>query len=509
MSQTANLKKPKKLIVCCDGTWQNRDSGWVKGTFKEPNGHMAIPTNVTRITRAIKPLDQNEHPQVVYYQAGVGTGFSIVDHVLGGGTGEGLSENIREAYGFMSDNYTEGDSLFLVGFSRGAFTARSIGGLIGGIGLLNKHAMEYFYAIFKDWENAGKEGYTPWISKQIPSFKIDPPRSSEVPDIQEYLSRYRSKLVHLRLTREVKITAIGVWDTVGALGIPTTPWLQAIGLPDFIHEYKFLDTTLGNHIEHAFHGLALDEQRASFAPTLWSKPPGCTTQLKQVWFPGVHSNVGGAYEDMSTSDVTLAWMMSQLRPWIEFYPNYMRDEHLKNVAWYKQHPPAHMWGSGRVYNSLEGITALGGKKARTPKQYYRTDYWSGKQTDEPLRETNESMHMSVRARQMLGGFNIDQKTRYSPDSLKGWNYTPVAGSQNDGFARHTKNDSVVTSEEIFSAGDAEHQKGWRWVNQEEGKEMLEDDLGFFELQLLEADPEVAVKILGGKPDQSRFRVGDE
>lgn len=99
--------------------------------------------------------------QIVYYQAGVGTGNSIWDHVVGGGTGAGLSEHIREAYSFLANNYQRGDEIFLLGFSRGAFTARSIAGLIASVGLLTKKGLPHFYEVFKDWENQDKSGYVP------------------------------------------------------------------------------------------------------------------------------------------------------------------------------------------------------------------------------------------------------------------------------------------------------------------------------------------------------------
>ena len=165
----ATVTLPKKLIVCCDGTWMDSDNGWVAGKWGKA-GHLQNPTNVTRIARAISSEDDHHHPQIVYYQAGVGTGLGIWDHMVGGGTGMGLAEHIREAYAFLANNYRENDKLkvdvppdaiFLVGFSRGAFTARSIGGFIGAVGVLKKKAMPHFYEIFLDWENAGNKHHKP------------------------------------------------------------------------------------------------------------------------------------------------------------------------------------------------------------------------------------------------------------------------------------------------------------------------------------------------------------
>jgi uncharacterized protein (DUF2235 family) len=284
----------------------------VKGSWGK-KGHPANPTNVTRIARAISSEDDAHHPQVVYYQAGIGTGIGLTSQILGGGTGLGLAENIREAYAFLVSNYRENDperpgipkdSIFLIGFSRGAFTARSIGGLIAAVGVLKKRAMAHFYEVFSDWENAGNKDYTPLFFDQYAEHhrhedveSVKPPLSLARDDtkIDVYMDRYLKALLALDLTQEAQIKCIGVWDTVGALGIPINPWLQRVFpfLPSFVREYSWFDTRIDKHIENAFQALALDEHRFPFSPTLWEKPADCTTNLKQVWFPGAHSNVGG------------------------------------------------------------------------------------------------------------------------------------------------------------------------------------------------------------------------
>lgn len=171
---------------------KDSDSGWVNGALK-------TPSNVTRISRAIKPEDSEHHAQIVYYQAGIGTGLGLRDRLLGGGTGLGLSEHIREAYYFLANNYSPGDSIFLIGFSRGSFTARSLGGLIGNLGLLNKTGLPFFYEIFLDWENAGNpdsKGSSFWEHYRDP---LDPGRKSmpQTPSndparVYEYLNEYRA-----------------------------------------------------------------------------------------------------------------------------------------------------------------------------------------------------------------------------------------------------------------------------------------------------------------------------
>ncbi len=125
------------------------------------NGRLAIPSNVTRICRATRTESSSGTTQVVYYQAGVGTGLGPYDRIVGGATGLGLSENIREAYDFLAHNYVPGDQIVLLGYSRGAFTARSIAGLVGTIGVLTKKGLADFYEIFKDYENARDPAYRP------------------------------------------------------------------------------------------------------------------------------------------------------------------------------------------------------------------------------------------------------------------------------------------------------------------------------------------------------------
>src|SRR5436853_5282463 len=167
----------KRLVVCCDGTWNDSDNG---------TGY----TNVSRLAWAIKPFDdRNRATQIVFYQSGVGTAGDLSSKLGGGALGLGLSHNIRDAYSFISNNYVAGDEIFLFGFSRGAYTARSIGGLIGYAGLLHKRDMDRFADLWEGYRLRDKGAVDP-----RPQF---PDRHTPV-----------------------EIKCIGVWDTVGALGIP-------------------------------------------------------------------------------------------------------------------------------------------------------------------------------------------------------------------------------------------------------------------------------------------------
>lgn len=532
---------PKKLIVCCDGTWMDSDNGWVKGKGGSA-GHPQNPSNVTRIARAIKDQDDGHHQQIVYYQAGIGTGIGLYDHLVGGGTGAGLSENIREAYMFLASNYSEHkktfthdsmhDSIFLLGFSRGAFTARSLGGFIGALGILKKRAIPHFYEIFQDWENAGNPKKPPQFFDSFynlyPDWERKQPSAELAGDkhrISDYLKEYLQILLSYDLTQEVNIKCIGVWDTVGALGVPVNPLFQRIfHLPSFFKEYKWFDTTIDNHVENAFHALGLDERRFPYSPALWEKPKGCTTNLRQVWFPGAHSNVGGSYPDQSCADITLCWMMDQLsgntKPadkdfvdldWIKFDEDYMHGFYDMQIKQYQapDHPKFRGWGKGKVYDSLTFPQSLAGQKVRTPGLYHKTDYDTGDEKPELLHDTCESIHPSVRYRIDAGagpvesdwdqafprGLNfqpwfqwlyrkITSSTRtvtYLPTRSKG----PLAGWRlEDGHLSHEHPNGVPE-------GPAEEA---RWVYEgteaAENKVLYEERLGKFETMLKDKDKNV-------------------
>jgi len=227
----------------------------------------------------------------VYYHPGVGTG-NIVDHWIGGGTGIGLSENVRSAYAFFVDNYKDGDELFLFGFSRGAYTARSVAGMMAHVGLLRKHHMENFDQV--------------WDYYRLPDKERDRQE-------QQFLANFPDRVDRNHLV----IKCIGVWDTVGSLGIPGSHFCQK--------EYQFHDTNLGPGVEYAFQALAIDEERSAFKPSIWhpNEKPRVTQVVKQVWFPGVHSNIGGGYPEHVLSDAAFFWMAGNLAPLLDLDPDYI------------------------------------------------------------------------------------------------------------------------------------------------------------------------------------------
>lgn len=373
---------------------------------------------------AIKDTSRDGIPQVVNYQAGVGTSGSKISRVIGGATGEGIKENIREAYTYVATNWREGDEIFLMGYSRGAFTARSVGGIIGELGLLTRTGLPHFSEIFEDLEHKDDDRY-------VSQFPDDP-----FPDKGRFDSRYLSELVRRGMTRtRIPIKAICCWDTVGSLGIPRTSLVEGMTARQRrLRDYQFSDTKIHPCVENAFQALALDEHRAPFSPALWEKQnDNQNTNLKQVWFPGVHANVGGGYDDQELSNITLAWMMSRLEPFLDFRPDFLVSQldlvrqHYKDTD---QRP--RWWSFGQIYRSLKGPFVLAGTKTRTPGNYYRVDPGTGRTTTKRLKNTNEYIHASVRARVGLRGPGIEDRGEYNPRALEDWNFEPEPSSPHNG-----------------------------------------------------------------------------
>jgi len=259
----------KRIVICADGTWNRPE--------KKPGKDQ--PSNVLRLARAIKPFGRQRIPQQVFYDWGVG---SYHDPVIGGATGKGLHKNVMDDYRFIVQNYSPGDELFLFGFSRGAYTVRSLCGLINNCGILKRPDAGLIQSAFNCYKNSRKD--------HAPQGRVS----------VEFRNRYSHS--------ESRITFVGVWDTVGALGIP----FSFLGLLD--KKDEFYDTKMGSNVVTARHALAIDEVRSDFEPTILEQRPGL--DLKQVWFAGVHSDIGGAYRSRSSggellSDIPLKWMMRE------------------------------------------------------------------------------------------------------------------------------------------------------------------------------------------------------
>ena len=276
----------KRLVICCDGTWNSADQ-MVDGEL--------CPTNVVRFATRVAKRDAHGVAQILYYDQGVGTGNNL-DRLSGGALGKGLEANIHDAYRFLLGNYEYGDELFILGFSRGAFTARSLIGMVRKCGILHqKNARQYV---------AAKQLY---CNDESP---LDPGPT----DFRQQFCSYGN--------HDIDVQFIGVWDTVGALGIPVAGlrWLTKTD------KYQFHDTELSGAVRHACQALAIDEHRGPFRPAIWEAWDKPNQNIEQVWFCGAHSDVGGGYGVAKGSngngaamfkpqlaDISLAWMIEKAK----------------------------------------------------------------------------------------------------------------------------------------------------------------------------------------------------
>ncbi|CUA77189.1 putative protein YEL023C [Saccharomyces cerevisiae S288c] [Rhizoctonia solani] len=279
----------KNIVVFCDGTGQD---GLISSLTqeeqtdtlaqlkkkpaqnKEPVHEITYPTNVLRLSRGV-PLFTNTEPrriQIVYYQSGVGVGDDFQGNADFGDNYEKLrgtatGGKIRDAYNFIAQNYTQGDKIYLFGFSRGAYTARKVAGLICKLGLLNRRQMGRFFH------------YWSALDRNDPKVEIIPGQHASI----EFL---------------------GVWDTVGSV-------FEDLVAPRLkVNALTLVDSDLPEGVKVARHALSYHENRKEFLPTPFANySPG--RDVKQVWFPGVHSDVGGSYTEHLIADIALCWMAGE------------------------------------------------------------------------------------------------------------------------------------------------------------------------------------------------------
>ncbi|KAF7187475.1 hypothetical protein HII31_11215 [Pseudocercospora fuligena] len=295
---------PKRLIVCCDGTFNSSNQG------VETN-----PTNIARLSRAIANVgyaaDGYKVPQITYYQSGIGTDqtASALTKARQGGFGAGLNGKVCEAYNYLANNYGPGDEIFIFGFSRGAYTARVLASFLCQFGLLTPGMMDYFDEIFEAYKKRKSTEYT-FEEMAWSQAKAQPGELGLEVSSKESISRYDcvKKWTHLH----IKVKAVGVFDTVGSVGMSghvTQPG----------QDIDWHSTSLHPKIERAFHAMAVDENRGNFPPTLYYQYDATEragTKLKQCWFPGYHGDIGGHsdadWETNSVDLLTFAWMIDQL-----------------------------------------------------------------------------------------------------------------------------------------------------------------------------------------------------
>jgi uncharacterized protein (DUF2235 family) len=279
----------KNIIICSDGT-----------------GNTAVKNRGTNVFKLFEAIDLNGHrtdatltPQVALYDDGVGTQSFLPLKLLGGAFGWGLKRNVLKLYTGLVRTYDPGDQIYLFGFSRGAFTVRTVGGLIAKCGILDWNRMPTTDAMRKEVAAAYRvyrQGYRTWLWRMfhLKSFE----------DVQRSAADAMSKFRTSRKVHDGKIHFVGVWDTVDAVG---GPFHISDFINTFVHRFKFPDQKLSKDVEWAVQALSIDDARAAFEPRLWEDNP----KVEQAWFSGVHSNVGGGYPKQGMSLVTLDWMMQK------------------------------------------------------------------------------------------------------------------------------------------------------------------------------------------------------
>lgn len=263
-SPALNQRAPRNLVFICDGTLSSQSEG--------------EETNAGQVWRLLAEHGQTED-QLYEYDPGIqGVGWR---RWLNAASGMGVNYSISRGYAFLASNYRPGDRIFLIGFSRGAYAVRSLAGMIGNIGLLKDiYASERYVRLAFRYYEVGSN------------------------------SMARRHFSQHRCYTDVEIEMLGIWDTVKSLGLPY-PLLNRLAPM----ATEFHDDQLGRHIRHGYHALAIDEDRTSYQPLLWSRSPDWQGRLEQVWFPGAHGDVGGEVRTFPAArplaNLSLNWMLQR------------------------------------------------------------------------------------------------------------------------------------------------------------------------------------------------------
>ncbi|KAK0198036.1 hypothetical protein F5146DRAFT_1131014 [Armillaria mellea] len=265
-------------------------------------------TNTLRLARTITNEDTRSDPpiqQIVFYQSGIGSERNLYDEYVDATTGGSLADKVEEAYAFIALNYFPGDEIFLFGFSRGAYTARMVTMFIGAIGLLDRRDMDNFARIFLAYQRLAKK-------RQLLTDELRAFTKPEAHGLQ-------------RVNTPFSIKCVGVFETVGSLGLPDELTLD---LKKATLIFGFPDKALGGHIERAYHALALNETRRDFDCAKYERAHEGLNRgqiLKQCWFGGCHSDIGGGYRDHDLADIALIWMAANVQDMLSLDMEYLRS----------------------------------------------------------------------------------------------------------------------------------------------------------------------------------------
>ena len=313
---------PKNIMFCADGTWcgpaERSDLSGLDVNDKDDDRERKDITNVLKLYSALAGesnaqstalADEQERThvgtdgrivQVAKYIHGVGDSSNLLFKILGGTLGFGIIARIVRGYTFISRCYDPGDAIHIVGFSRGAYTARSLAGMIATVGLLNRAD----YDPADDFE-AYRRGVLAWSRAKSVTLNGTARLTSLANSILGLTQGFfGDTLPPKALISPVNIKSVAVWDTVGALGIPAYAGDHRYDV------FRFTDEVLSDKVENGFHAMSIDERRIDFPVTRWKDRRNVT----QVWFAGAHSDVGGGNkpDESGLSDIALRWMMRKL-----------------------------------------------------------------------------------------------------------------------------------------------------------------------------------------------------
>jgi len=344
LNMTDITNNPKNIVLCADGTGNK--------------GGYTPSSNVYKIYNAVKINKDDKNgkdykPQIRFYDNGVGTEKNKYLRGLAGAFGLGFGANVRDLYEYLAKNYDPGneddnknnrspDQVYLFGFSRGAATVRAFAGFIDTCGLIDGRSLEKH-----ELKTCVKEAFKEY--KRLRSKKLQANQTTFLLEQKEFINKYKSHGI-------IPIKFVGVWDTVSSLGFPQK-WdktglgifvlnLMCMGIDritDWLLPHNFYNYNLTSKVENAYQALAIDDARTSFWPKVWIEK-GYPGHVEQVWFAGMHSNVGGGYSRTGMATVTLEWMMKKAKAQdLVFNADAIRNAH--------ENADVH----GRMYNSREGL----------------------------------------------------------------------------------------------------------------------------------------------------------
>ena len=284
----------KRIVILIDGTWNEEGKGNDTNIAKLDPNYKAAGAPLIKLSATDGIV------QKAFYHPGVGNDPDLLKHLFGGAVGLGLKQIVQDAYHTVATNYERGDEIYILGFSRGAYAARALAGLIGASGIQRSADPQGLDAI---WNH----------------FRVDPevragtkaPSSGD----QKTIDSFNRLAAQNTIDPKPRIKCVGVFDTVGSYGVPAGIGLAALGRYITLAFLGFHDTEIGKHVDVGLHAVAVDERRRPFVPTFWTAPKAQPprTHVEQTWFAGVHCNIGGGYADAGLSDQALIWMIARMQ----------------------------------------------------------------------------------------------------------------------------------------------------------------------------------------------------